>query len=61
LCLLFNAIEQKVIDEENYWTYRWGISRPYAFLRVIYAHAIKKDVGYAHATKSFLDTCMPCT
>jgi hypothetical protein len=22
LCLLFNAIEQKVIDEENYWTYR---------------------------------------
>jgi hypothetical protein len=28
---------------------------------VIYAHAIKKDGGYAHAIKSLLGTCVPCT
>jgi hypothetical protein len=32
LCLFFNAIEKKVIDEENYWTWREGILRPYACL-----------------------------
>jgi hypothetical protein len=26
---------------------------------VIYLHAIKKDDGYIHATKNFVDTCMP--
>jgi hypothetical protein len=34
LCLFFNAIEQKVIDEENYWTWRGGISRPYTCLKL---------------------------
>jgi hypothetical protein len=34
LCLFFNAIEQKVIDEENYWTWRGGILRPYACLKL---------------------------
>jgi hypothetical protein len=30
-------------------------------LGVIYAHAIKKDGGYAYATKNFVDTYVPCT
>jgi hypothetical protein len=34
LCLFFNAIEQKVIDEEDYWTWRGGILRPYAYLKL---------------------------
>jgi hypothetical protein len=29
--------------------------------RVIYPHAIKKDDDYAHAMKSFIRTCVPCT
>jgi hypothetical protein len=41
LCLFFNAIEQKVIDEENYWTWRGGISRPYAYLKLpSYRHSL---------------------
>jgi hypothetical protein len=28
--------------------------------RVIYAHAIKKDGGYAHATTSSVGTGVPC-
>jgi hypothetical protein len=34
LCLFFNAIEQKVIDEEKLWTQRGGISRPYAWFKL---------------------------
>jgi hypothetical protein len=34
LCLFFNAIEQKVINEGNYWTWSGGISRPYAYLKL---------------------------
>jgi hypothetical protein len=28
---------------------------------VIYLHAINKVAGYAHATKKFPNTCVPCT
>jgi disease resistance protein RPM1 len=30
-------------------------------VRVIYAHAIMKDTGYAYAMEKFSATCVPCT